>query len=160
MGKSEPVIIARYSFIVPSFFLIVSSGFAALGIRAIVEDGLVSVMPVLIIGLFGGGALFFLVQVLVFRGRAIQIKDGKVVYHLCVRARNCTDIVDVWVRVLDIGSAAISIPAKFIMWKTRDGKKFTMQAGLLSEKAAVVVARMCAACGLPEDPNAGAPRQS
>jgi len=160
MEKSEPVVLARYSLIASSLLLIVSAGFVALGIRAVVEDGAISVMPVVCFVLFGGGGLFLLVQILVFRGRAIQIKDGKVVYHLCVRPRDSIEIVDVWIQTHHIGSSAISFPAKLIMWESRDGKKFGVPAALLSEKAAVVATRLRAACGLPEDPDVGTPRQA
>lgn len=157
MNTSESVVIARYSLTVTFLVLIVSAGFVALGIRAVVEDGAISVMPVGIFLLFGGGGLFLLVQMIVFRGRAIQIKDGKVVHHLFVRPRNCTDIVDVWIQVRDVGSS-LPMRFKYVEWKDRDGKKFTVQAAAMSEKAPVVVARLRAACGLPEDPNTGTPR--
>jgi len=157
MEKSEPIIIARYSLIASSLLLIVAAGFVALGIRAVADDGALSVMSVICFVLFGGGGLVFLAQLIVFRGRAIQIKDGKIVYHLYVRPRDCTDIVDVWIRVRDLGSS-FPMRFKFVEWKSRDGKTFTMQGPLLSEKAAVVVARLRAACGLPEDPNPQSPR--
>ncbi|MES2472001.1 MAG: hypothetical protein V4601_04065 [Pseudomonadota bacterium] len=156
MEKSEPIIIARYSLIASFLLLIVCAGFVALGILAIVEDGAVSVMAVLIFVLFGGGGLVLLAQLIVFRGRAIQIKDGKIVYHLYVRPRECADIVDVWIQRRRVG--ALPMRFKYVEWQSRDGKKFTVQGALLSEKAAVVVPRLRAACGLPEDPNPEAPR--
>ncbi len=159
MDKSESIVIARYSLIKSALLLAICVGFVAAGIQAVRQDGALSLLPVIAFVLFGGGGLVFLAMLAAYRGRAIQIRNGKVVHHLYVRPRDCADIVDVWIQIRDVGSS-FPMRFKFIEWKSRDGKKFTVQGLMLSERADVVVARLRAACGLPEDPNAATPRQA
>jgi hypothetical protein len=141
MIKSQTVVIARYSAVTMPLFLALAGVMAG----CCIWGGLDSGHPVLIwAGVLFGLTIPMSIFLLIFwRGRAIQIKDGQLIYRLLVpRGVPHAEMEDAHIEVMYEGMLPIKFPQKMIALKRRGGGTVCIPAWLLSEDAEVVVARI------------------
>lgn len=149
MAHPEIVVIARYSALKMPLFLILLSTMALGGIWAGLDSGYA--VLVWAGGLFGLVVPMSIFLLIVWKGRAIQIRNGRLIYRLLVpRGIPLGEMEDVKIEVMYEGMLPVDVSQKMIALKSHGGGTVCIPAWLLSEDAEVIVARLRDALGLPK----------
>lgn len=155
MTESQAVVIARFSAVTVSLFLVLVAAFAACCIWGGLDSGYAVIFWA---GILSGATVpFFMLLLLLWRGRAIQIKDGKLFFGASFIPRwiGIQDVEDVRVEVQE-GAATLSPSLTMIVVKGQGRWWGYIPAFLLAEDADIVVARLRSALGLPRTTDARA----
>jgi hypothetical protein len=149
MTESETIVIARYSLLTMPLFLVLVAAMAGCCIWGGWDSGYDVVTWAG--GLFGMTIPLFTLLLIFWRGRAIQIKGGKLLYgaSFIPRRIGIHEVEDVRIEIQQ-GVAPFSPSLTMIAVKGRGRWWSFIPAFLLADDADIVVARLRDALGLPK----------